>query len=312
MNLIKYFLYMILATYVSNIYARDCPGDMVLWQSPYSLNSDCTCKGSLYKLYSKMSGNNTSYFGRCYVYPTTIPTNISNLILWLDANAPISSGGLAAGSTTATWYDKTSGNSNTGTVSPVLTSVSHPNNLTYLNNTSSVVTIALNSAYSLKNVSNFTIFIVARGNTAANGVSNIIFSTTNTSGGPTATCVSTLSINNGNSISFTNSGNTTLSLSLSGASSAYGSIFVVNSSGSGQNLYAIAPASMRMYNYPNYLLTASSSGAPLAFCANDITATYNAIFNQNYEIIMYNKSLSSLEQNKILSYLINKWSSNIY
>jgi hypothetical protein len=139
MKIVKNIIMLIVFLYMNNLYARDCPGDMILWQAPGSDSSDCVCPSG-YKSSAALSTSNlnacglsagtttaATTIGNCVKVSSSgssgccSPSMISGLSGWWDGldiynNGTAMVSGYASNGTT--WYDKSGNAHNAGTAVP--------------------------------------------------------------------------------------------------------------------------------------------------------------------------------------------------
>jgi hypothetical protein len=223
------------------------------------------------------------------------PSQLSGLSLWLDG-ADINGNGTAftVGGTISTWVDKSSlGNNMTGTSVTYTYDTTYAANAPTFNGSSSVFNQANSGLYSLNNATTWTIFTVnRRTNTSAyNAVYNakspgsgqnnyLIYRYSPSAGGFQFYLGDTTGTYLG-SITGTGDGITTLTAQTSGTAEGF-----INGSSIGSG-------------------STSSSSGQATFTIGLQTGAY--MFGFIFEVIVYNRGLSTPQQQSIEGYLAQKW-----
>jgi hypothetical protein len=223
------------------------------------------------------------------------PTQISGLSLWLDG-ADINGNGTAftVGGTISTWVDKSSlGNNMTGTSVTYTYDTTYAANAPTFNGSSSVFNQANSGLYSLNNATTWTVFTVnRRTNTSGyNAVYNakspgsgqnnyLIYRYSPSAGGFQFYLGDTTGTYLG-SITGTGDGITTLTAQTSGTAEGF-----INGSSIGSG-------------------STSSSSGQATFTIGLQTGAY--MFGFIFEVIVYNRGLSTPQQQSIEGYLAQKW-----
>jgi hypothetical protein len=345
MSVIKLFIFslLIILSFLKTAFARDCAGDMLLWQSPNAIKSDCSCSANK-KMLSDLSMKGYR-FGKCQetynlAPDPNYPLKFPGLVLWFDADDPYGNGYRPPiNSLIYTWFDKSGSdnhayaccgyagapatyaifNQTTSFNSIVTGPALRFNGSTFYSVTNSNF-INNNYNYNGTNYSNYqggvTIFMVISNTGAATGTGLGIITKRTAAGTGGWTIMTVPAVNRGYdyALSTNDSGSALFTHNLAGTT---------NNQPNNVILTAQATAA-RTQLYVNYVnnFTSNQNGTGVGFSSNTAPVIIGASYNlSNYftgfisEIIVYytpngQTAMNVTQISSIMDYLGQKW--NLY